>query len=166
MFNKKGNLISLWTFNLSIFTKNFKNYIYIYNSVYFCIIRTPTTIKIENNFYLRILENDQLLKKINNFLKQFYLCEFSKIKFTGKGYKIKKNSKKSIILLFNRAHITLLWWNGFFLKKLRKYKLYLKYTNVNKKIVETVLNIRFVNIFTKKGLRQSRQILMRKKGKK
>jgi len=166
MGENKDNLISLWNFNVSIFKKNSINYIYIYNNVYFCIIKTSTTLKIENNFYIKILEKNEQLKKINGFIKQFYLCDFAKIKFTGKGYKIKKNSNKSIILLFNRAHITILWWSGFFLKKLRKYKLYIKYTNINKKIIKTILNVRYINIFTKKGLRQSRQVLMKKKGKK
>ena len=46
---------------------------------------------------------------VNKFLKQFSLNEFTKIKFTGKGYKIRKNSPKSMILLFNRAHISILW---------------------------------------------------------
>jgi len=165
MYSNNG-LISLWNFNLSIFKKDFLNYMYIYNNIYFCIIRTPITIKLENNIYIRVLKGYKQLKGINFFTKQFYICEFAKIKFTGKGYKVKKNSNKSIILLFNRAHITVLWWSGFFVKKLRKYKLYLKYTNTNKKIINTILNVRYINIFTKKGLRQSRQTLMKKKGKK
>lgn len=33
-------------------------------------------------------------------------------------------------------------------------------------MVQTILNTRPVNIFTKKGLRNSRQILKKKKGKK
>jgi hypothetical protein len=70
------------------------------------------------------------------------------------------------VLLFNRAHITHLWWKNIFLKKLKKYKIYIKYTQINKKFFKTILNVRNINIFTKKGLRQSKQILYKKKGKK
>ena len=103
---------------------------------------------------------------MNKFIKQFYLCNFTKIKFSGKGYKIKKNSKQSLILLFNRSHTTILWWKNTFIKKIKKYKLYIKYNNTNKTIIQTLLCIRPINIFTKKGLRTSRQILFKKKGKK
>ena len=48
----------------------------------------------------------KLQKDIDYFLMQFNLSKFTKIKFSGKGYKIKKNSINSIVLLFNRAHIT------------------------------------------------------------
>jgi hypothetical protein len=51
-------------------------------------------------------------------------------------------------------------------KKLKKYKMYLKYTNKNYNIVETILKIRKLNIFTKKGLRLARQVVLKKKGKK
>jgi hypothetical protein len=44
--------------------------------------------------------------------------------------------------------------------------MYIKYNPINKKIIETLINVRPVNIFTKKGLRRSRQILYKKKGKK
>jgi hypothetical protein len=68
--------------------------------------------------------------------------------------------------LFNRAHTTTLWWKNKVIKKLKKYKMYIKYNYVQKRIVSTILNVRPINIFTKKGLRKSRQILFKKKGKK
>jgi len=94
------------------------------------------------------------------------MCDVTKIKFTGKGYKIKKNTKSSVIMLFNRAHMTVFWWNNIIVKKLKKYKLYIKYTHYNQTAIRTILNLRSINIFTKKGLRQSRQIVYKKKGKK
>jgi hypothetical protein len=111
-----------------------------------------------------VFESDT--KKLNFFIKQFNFFNFTKIKFTGKGYKIKKNSNKSVVLLFNRAHTTTLWWKNITLLKLKKYKLYLKYDYKNYNIVNTIINVRHINIFTKKGLRFSRQILLKKKGKK
>lgn len=44
--------------------------------------------------------------------------------------------------------------------------MYIKYLNKNKGIVRGIINIRYINIFTKKGLRLSRQIVFKKKGKK
>ena len=161
--------LNLQGFNISIFKKKNEIYLYIYNNNYYCFLKISKNIKIklETNtlvgFYCKTQINTI---KIENFLKQFNLCNFSKIKFTGKGYKIKKNSKSSLILLFNRAHTTIIWWRNIFLKKLKKYKVYLNYTNRDKNIVNTIINVRPINIFTKKGLRKTRQILLKKKGKK
>ncbi len=44
--------------------------------------------------------------------------------------------------------------------------MYLRYTNKNKNIINTIINVRPINIFTKKGLRGTRQIFLKKKGKK
>jgi hypothetical protein len=159
-------------FNLSIFFKKKRVYVYIYNNNYYSVIKITknTQIKLNKNNCLELLYNNictkPTLEKIKNFLKQLYLCNFAKIKFTGKGYKIKKNSCKSLVLLFNRAHTTTVWWKNIFLKKLKKYKIYIQYTNKNKSILDTILKIRPINVFTKKGLRKSRQILLKKKGKK
>lgn len=159
-------LINLQTFNVSILKKNKIIYIYIYNNYYFCILKTKDNINLMNSTFLKLKVNNLQNKKLNWFLKQFYICAFNKIKFSGKGYKIKKNSKQSLILLFNRSHITIIWWKNIILKKLKKYKIYIKYNYKNLPMVQTILNTRPVNIFTKKGLRNSRQILKKKKGKK
>ena len=128
--------------------------------------KTKDNINLMNSTFLKLKVNNLQNKKLNWFLKQFYICAFNKIKFSGKGYKIKKNSKQSLILLFNRSHITIIWWKNIILKKLKKYKIYIKYNYKNLPMVQTILNTRPVNIFTKKGLRNSRQILKKKKGKK
>ena len=165
-------LIYLNNFNISIFRKHNIIYLYIYNVNYFSLIRLSPTLKLylRNQKCLEILQvtynNINLDLYLNKFLKQFFLCEYSKIKFSGKGYKIKKNSTQSLILLFNRAHLTTVWWRNIFLKKYKKYKIYINYTDKNKYFINTVLKIRYINIFTKKGLRESRQIILKKKGKK
>lgn len=163
------NSLNLENFNVSIFKKKELTYLYVYNTNYYTLIKISKIFKI-NIKTKNLLE---LLNPINNkelsfkgFLKQFRLCEFTKIKFTGKGYKIKKNTKHSLILLFNRAHITTIWWKNIFVYKLKKYKIYTRYTNMNKNFINTLISVRHINIFTKKGLRKSRQILFKKKGKK
>lgn len=92
--------IGIYTYNLdvSILKNKNNNYIYIYNNNYYCIFLIKRSIKIhihmrynifltqnKNIFNLKIV-----LKKVSTFLKQFFLCKYTKIKFTGKGYKIKK----------------------------------------------------------------------------
>jgi len=163
------NSLNLENFNISIFKKKELTYLYVYNTNYYTLIKISKIIKIN----IRTKNLLELLNPTNNneislksFIKQFRLCEFTKIKFTGKGYKIKKNTKHSLILLFNRAHITTIWWKNIFVKKLKKYKVYIRYMNMNKNFINTLISVRPINIFTKKGLRKSRQILLKKKGKK
>jgi len=103
------NLINLQNFNFSIIKKEKSTYLIIYNKNFYSIIKIRKGVKILNNLYLELIGVEaRVIKSINEFLKQFYLCNFTKIKFTGKGYKIKKNSKQSIVLLFNRSHTTTL----------------------------------------------------------
>ena len=162
-------IIPINNHSLSIFNKKKYVYVYVYNNTFCCFLKFSKNLKIKLKTS-KTLEVVSVCKnnvfKIRKYLQQFLWCNFVKIKFTGKGYKIKKNNKKSIILLFNRAHITIMWWNNIIIKKLKKYKMYIKYTTKTKKIVELLLNTRPINIFTKKGLRKSRQILFKKKGKK
>lgn len=163
------NILNLENYNLSIFKKESSIYLYLYNNNYYILLKISkqTKIKLITKNLIE-LSNTNTNKKlsIKNFIKQFYLCEYTKIKFAGKGYKIKKNTKNSFVLLFNRAHTTTIWWRDIFVKKLKKYKMYIKYTTANKNFIKTIIDVRPINIFTKKGLRQSRQILLKKKGKK
>lgn len=161
--------IFLYNYKFTFFRNKLNTYLYIYNERYFLLIKfskkSNLSIKNTNTVAINNAYAD-LFVKMDNFLKQFHKSEYKKIKFTGKGYKIKKNTNKSIILLFNRAHITTIWWRNVNILKLKKYKMYVKYTKYNKEIVDKILGVRIVNIFTKKGLRLARQILYKKKGKK
>ena len=161
------NKLSIKNFNISVLLKKDRMYIYVYNKNFYCFFKILKSfnLRLKNSSYLE-LDNyfNSNFININNYLKQFYLCQFTKIKFTGKGYKIKKNTKKSIVLLFNRAHITVLWWNNLIIKRLKKYKMYIKY--IQGDIIKQIINIRCINVFTRKGLRESRQVLFKKKGKK
>ncbi len=164
------NILYLEHFKLSVFLNRGFIYLYIYNKTYYCLIKVNKKLKVNmiNNKTIEVknVENTNLIKRINLFLKQFYFYEFTKIKFTGKGYKIKKNTTQSMVLLFNRAHTTTIWWKNLSIKKLKKYKIYIKCSFVQKKVIDTIVGVRPINIFTKKGLRKSRQILLKKKGKK
>lgn len=161
----------LENFKISIFKSKNTVYLYIYNDIYYCLVKFSKKIQIDlvSEKYIELNYNQQkdtTIKGLKYFLNQFYFYKFTKIKFTGKGYKIKKNTNKSMVLLFNRAHTTTIWWKNILIKKLKKYKLYIKYSNKFDSLIRTIINVRAINIFTKKGLRKSRQIILKKKGKK
>lgn len=170
------NKIQIQTNNLKFSLFNIKNFtwLYLYNDKYSIFLKTNSqnklsvlssqTIVIENRYKNSIFFFKKTI--LYKYIKQISSFNFIKIKFSGKGYKIKKNNKNNLMLLFNRAHITHLWWKNIILKKLKKYKLYLRYTQNNKIVIKTITKIRSINVFTKKGLRQSKQILFKKKGKK
>jgi len=80
-------------YNISYIRGN-NNYVYAYTKEFFCFFRVRCKIQIKYKTEIKL------------FLRQFYLCMFTKIKFAGKGYKIKKNNKHNLKLLFNRAHLT------------------------------------------------------------
>ncbi len=167
----KSKTFDLHNFNLSVFKRGIIIYIYIYNKNYCCLLKINFKNKITINFKNKITINfknkiGEGLNLIKFFLLQFDKCDLVKIKFTGKGYKIKKNSQESLILLFNKSHPTIIWWKNIFIKKLKKYKILIKYNQINIKVKNTIINVRPINIFTKRGLRMSRQLLLKKKGKK
>ena len=159
------NYIYMYNYNYSIFTKKNSLHMYIYNTQYNCfiLINKKLGYSILNKNTLEIKSNKA--KNVNKFLYQFFLCNFTKIKFAGKGYKIKKNNNNNLFLLFNKSHITNIWYKNIVLKKYKKYKIYIKHIDAFA-VIQHILNVRPTNIFTKKGLRTSRQIIYKKKGKK
>jgi len=103
-------IVNIKGFNISIFKKKKFYFLFIYSGNYYCIIKVLNQVKVKNTSFIEIYNDSKNTQKaINLFLKQFYMCSFTKIKFTGKGYKIKKNAKQGLIMLFNKAHITTLW---------------------------------------------------------
>jgi len=185
MTNIKGILLENYN---TTFIKNSvnTNLIYLYNSNFYIIIKDSLRKKlnIKNQNYLYIYLKSRLWvdmqknnpkkylfvcefisKNIIKFLNQFYKYEFYKLKFGGKGYKIRKKNK-IFFFLFNRAHPTRIWWRYFFFKRLRKYKMYIKGINIHNSFAYNIIKIRKFNVFTKKGLRLTRQKSFKKKGKK
>jgi ribosomal protein L6P/L9E len=140
LFKKKNNL----KINKNINTILYKNYSLNKNNFY-----------LKNNFY-------KFLNKLN-----FYF--FSKIKFKGKGYKIGFYKKKKIInFYFGKSHKSILICNNVKLKKLGKYKFIVYNNNLNilKKIIYKIIKIKKINEYTNRGLRSSRQLIIKRKGKK
>ena len=153
-------------------------YLYFYNKNYIlCIRAIKQSIKVSINnqyflnfFFLNFNLNYQipnLEKKLNNTIKQFCIYNNLKIKFTGKGYKIKKVSTNSFIFVFNRAHILLLYYKNIFLKKIKKRKIHMKYIGflLKNQINPIFKEIRYVNTYTRRGLRLSKQVIYKRRGK-
>lgn len=165
--------ICIYNYSVILIKKN-KNYIYIYNKIFYFTIVTKFNINVEENTNSIIIENFDSRKKkelekkiIGTFIKTWSVYFFQKIKFTGKGYKIKKK-KKSIKFFFGRSHLTTIFFKKINIRRLTKYKLFFftkKYETV--KFINSLINkIRKINIYTKRGLRFSRQKIYKKTGKK
>jgi hypothetical protein len=109
------------------------------------------------------------IKKLQKFTSASTGFYFRKLKFTGKGYKVKKSRlKKSFKLYFGRSHRQYLFSGGLRFKKLSKYRLFLISNNKKKlnRIMWLTLSARPLNKFTKRGLRCTRQFILKRPGKK
>lgn len=94
---------------------------------------------------------------------------FKKIKFTGKGFKIRfRKRKKFLKFFFGHSHMKIIFIQKTKIKKLTKYKYILKFKNIQQltKTCNLICNVRSMNIYTKRGIRQTRQFVFKRKGKK
>lgn len=163
---------------LCLKTKNEKTvHIFVYNNVIFLKLRINT-----KNLYLdketntiKLLFNEcdnhivYMNNTINKFLKNLYSYHFLKIKFKGKGYKIKILRKKKMIqFFFGVSHIKVTFLKKIIIKKLSKYKFLLKSKSIHtlKKISNKIINVRKINPYTLRGLRLSKMVIIKRKGKK
>ena len=147
-------------------------YIYLYNMDIFLFFKLNT----ENFFYNKFLNilkiNFFMTKKLKNknFLNNFlFLWEnflFSKFYFLGKGFKLKK-IKNNLIFNFNHSHINLIINHFLIIKKIQKTKILIfsKQFNFLKKIENTILNVKKISFYTKRGIRKNKQIIFIKKNK-
>lgn len=94
---------------------------------------------------------------------------FKKIKFKGKGFRLKiKKQKKICKFLFGHSHTMLFYFKNMKILKCSKYKFTIKGVNdknLNKAIRDIVL-VKPNNVYTNRGIREGRQIIIRRKGKK
>jgi hypothetical protein len=169
---RKKNIFVPHNLNFLIFLKNKHSYIYIYNKTFYF------TFFLEKNFfffektsnYIIIYKNNKLLKqlkirvlekKILQFLTCLLIYYKIKIKFKGKGLKITKYKKiKGLKFFFGKSHLNLLLYNKILLKKIRKYKFILMSTNhkLLKLVSKRIILIKPLNCYTKRGLRNSKEI--------
>jgi len=169
------------TINIVIWLKKTTNvvHIYLYNNTKefkFYIKNENSVIKFDKNTNSLLLEknwlnehNNKFSNFINNLLKSWDFYFFSKIKFKGKGFRIRFLKKNKLVkFFFGRSHKTFIFFKKIFLKKISKYKFILKSINKSKISVnsEMTRGIKPLNVYTLRGLRISRQIIFKRKGKK
>jgi len=164
--------------NLKILKKNNNFLIYIYNNFYFLklILDKSSQLFFEENSMTLVIQfkflknNNKILENlINDLIFSLNHLWFAKIKFTGKGYKIKRyRPKKSIDFFFYHSHWTVIIFKNLRLIKKHKYKFYISKNNKRKLnlALRMILKIRPVNTYTKRGLRNSRQLILKRTGKK
>jgi len=166
--------IHVGTLNFILLKKNKCFFFYTYtNNLYFFIkIHERAFFEINSktlifSFLSNAPKRKGLFLYITFFFKNWTNLFFQKIRFKGKGYKIRKR-KKAIQFFFGRSHLTSIWFKGVCIKRLHKYKLFVAVTNNYKLylIHRFIDSIRKLNIYTKRGLRLSRQKIFKKTGKK
>lgn len=163
---------------LCLKTNNEKTvHVYIYNNVIMLKLKINTINlyldKETNNIKLLFNEcgnnNVYMNNTINKFLKNLFFYTFLKIKFKGKGYKIKILRKRKMIqFFFGVSHIKVTFLKKIIIKKLSKYKFLLKSKSIHilKKISNKIINVRKINPYTLRGLRLSKMVIIKRKGKK
>ena len=168
--------ISIHTGNLNfiILRKDVNTYFYIYTkSLYFFLkIKEPIFYNVNSKtlsftFFDDLKKNKGVSSYVNFFLKNWSNLFFQKIKFKGKGYKIRKR-KNAVRFFFGRSHLTSVWFKGMKVKRLHKYKLFVASSSSHRMYLmeKFVRAIRQLNIYTRRGLRLSRQKVVKKAGKK
>ena len=152
-----------------------KNLFYCYNKTYYYKFSAKHFYFDEetNSAVISFKTKIECTSFFTNFFKKFIKSVdcyfFLKIKFKGKGYKIKFFKKKKIMkFYFGRSHLTYVRYKRIILKKNLKYKFVLKSNNLEflKKAGSTTLSVKPINIFTLRGLRIGRSIIYKRKGKK
>ena len=166
-----------------VWTKNgkFKNNlnIYLYNTTkkYKLFINcSKNELRLDRNTNSILIYNNKIdflkKKKINNFfsfLKSWDIFFFSKIKFKGKGFRMRFFKKNKFVkFFFGKSHKTFILFKKLIMRRINKYKFILKSIKNNKIKINSnyAVNIRPLNLYTLRGIRTTRQIVFKRKGKK
>lgn len=143
------------------------------NGDFFISIFCNNILAYEESNSITILNQKHIYKNrlIYNYLKKYlYSWEhwfFVKIKFKGKGYRIRKK-KKLLKFFFWFSHMNLIKVISSKIKKIGKERYILLSTDWNsiRKSAVLIRNVRKNDLFTKRGLRLARQIIIKKKSRK
>jgi hypothetical protein len=161
--------------NIIILKKNNKNSVFVWNKYYHLLLNIPLNWCFLNKDLAIIGIKDEYLDKntkvilnniLNDYIFKWDFFFFKKLSYKGKSFKLKKN-KKFINFTLNTSHLTWTYSNLHILKKIKKNKLLYFYINntLFNNFIYKILNYRFINIYTKRGLRLTRMKLFKKKGK-
>lgn len=111
--------------------------------------------------------------RLDSMAKLFYTRAFSwiirVIKFTGKGYRLRKFKKSRVLEMnFNNSHVTRGLAGSSVFRRISKTEIGLVNNNkIKSKIyLKMLLSVRKLNVFTKRGLRCHKQFILKRPGKK
>lgn len=171
MKNKKLLIFFYKNLNCLILKKKI-NSIYFFNRKYFFLfpyinIKNVYLNKNINILIIKELKNfSNKIKIIYNITEQLTENYYKKIIFNGKGFKLKKKSNKNFFF-FNNSHIKLIVENKNLILKNSKNSFLVLYKNkFNLKLINYIKNLFKLNIFTKKGVKINRELMLIKKIKK
>ena len=128
--------------------------------------QTKSIIIVKNSpeYFYKILES-----VVNDLLFSFNRLWHLKIKFKGKGFKVKRRKRtKTIRFFFYHSHVNAIILKKTNLKQRKKNKFIIKAWS-RRNIITTskkITSIKQLNIYTKRGIRTSRQMVFKKTGKK
>lgn len=154
-------------YSLTIKKKKY-NLIYFYNKNIFFYLFCNYEIRTNNNLnYIELKKKNNLNREITNIFHNIFEYSIKKFIFNGKGFKLKKISNKNIFN-FNNSHLKMIFEKKIKIIKNNKNSFIFlqKYKNKNIKIINFLINLFKMNIFTKKGIKLSSKIIKIKKTKK
>lgn len=154
--------------NFLVFKNNFNMYLLIYTHSLYFYTKIRYVGYYKNSNFLKIYSNTG--EYSTNILFNYIICNLNfylkKINFKGKGYKILKKNN-TLILNFNYSHINITLFFNTICIKLNKFKYIFVHKNLIKitNLILKIIKIRYLNIYTKRGVRLSKTIIYRKIGK-
>lgn len=108
--------------------------------------------------FYRVIDTIFFLKKNKNIV---WSNKLSKIKFTGKVYRLKK-LRLVLTPKINISHNYFIEIKNLFLKRRKKEKIW-KIFSYLQKLPKVIINVRFINIYTKRGFWENKFFLKEKK---
>lgn len=110
----------------------------------------------------------EVIKKKKIFFSNLFFF-FKKFKFKGKGYKIKKSKiRNTLKFFFGFSHKKILFIGALAFKKIKKFKFIAISTRIKPLLIlkNFISGVKPLDLYTKRGLRLSRQITRKRPGKK
>lgn len=106
-------------------------------------------------------------KLFSNLFKSFSYWFYTRLKIRGKGYYVYKNFRNTITHQFGHSHRRYIYAYFVFTKFLSKTVVYIAGNSKSDilKVGKTIQDSKYINIFTGRGVRFSRQVLYKKTGK-
>lgn len=144
-------------------------YLLIYTNKNYILFTVKSIVFLKNSNFIEFgvaSTHNQDLYKFREYLYTYSNFYLKKITFKGKGYKITKK-KNFLILNFNHSHITFLLLFSIVCVKLNKNKYLISLKNSLKlsALVLKLVSIKYVNIYTHRGIKLAKQKIYKKIGK-